>query len=175
MFYTPFCLSSSFSLGNACNYSPYDPTAIMIASLNDSVNETNARSSFSNYGPCIDFFAPGADVLGAISEGPTSSSAASGTSIAAAIATGVGALYLDEINAKRTKYSLNIGSIPAEVKERMDRRGYRDSVTNLGAGSPNVMITVHLQGQSSLQGRRSMLLWFLHVNKCKQVRNPSRS
>lgn len=113
----------------------------MIASLNDSVNETNTRSSFSNYGPCIDFFAPGADILGASSEGPTSSSAAWGTSIAAAIATGVGALYLDEINAKSTKYSSNIGSIPAEVKERMDRRGYRDSVTNLGAGSPNVMIT----------------------------------
>ena len=140
IFYTPF-YSPSFFLGNACNYSPYDPTAIMIASLNDSVNETNARSSFSNYGPCVNFFAPGADIIGASSESSTSSSAASGTSIAAAIATGVGALYLDEINAKSTKYSLNIGSIPAEVKERMDRRGYRDSVTNLGAGSPNVMIT----------------------------------
>jgi len=126
--------------GNACNYSPYDPTAIMVASLDDSVNATHARSSFSNYGSCIDFFAPGADMVGASSEGTTGTYTASGTSVAAAIATGVGALYLDEVNTKSKKYQTDIVSIPAEIKERMDKRGYRNAVTDPGAGSPNVIV-----------------------------------
>ena len=61
--------------------------------------------------------------------------------MAAAIATGVGALYLGEVNPRNVKYSLDVGSIPAEVKVKIDRRAYRNAVTNLGAGSPNVMIT----------------------------------
>ena len=135
-FHNPFAFSA-----NACNYSPYDPTAIVIASLDDSAMPYNARSSFSNYGSCIDFFAPGAGILGASNEGTTSTYTASGTSVAAAIATGVGALYLDEVNPRNVKYSLDVGSIPAELKVKIDRRAYRNAVTNLGAGSPNVMVT----------------------------------
>lgn len=113
----------------------------MIASLDDSVTPYNARSYFSNYGSCIDFFAPGAGIMGAINAGSSGSITASGTSVAAAIAAGVAALYLDEINPRNIKYSYSFDSIPAELKTKIDKRAYRNSVTNLGAGSPNVMIT----------------------------------
>ena len=114
---------------------------------------------FSNYGSCIDFFAPGAGITGANNAGTSGAITASGTSVAAAIAAGVATLHLDEINPRNIKYSYSIDSIPAELKAKIDKRAYRNSVTNLGAGSPNVMIgNCHsLQGQSSLQTEQLLL------------------
>jgi len=65
---------------NACNDSPgSEPTAITVGST----TSTDARSSFSNKGTCVDIFAPGSNILSA---GITSNSATdtmSGTSMAA--------------------------------------------------------------------------------------------
>ena len=65
---------------DACNDSPgSEPTAITVGST----TKTDARSSFSNWGSCLDIFAPGSEITSA---GITSNSATDimdGTSMAA--------------------------------------------------------------------------------------------
>jgi subtilisin family serine protease len=77
---------------NACNYSPARvPEAITIGAT----TKTDAKSSYSNYGSCVDFFAPGSGITSAwIGAGTSETSTISGTSMASPHVAGVAALYL---------------------------------------------------------------------------------
>jgi subtilisin family serine protease len=77
---------------NACNYSPARvPEAITIGAT----TRTDAKSSYSNYGSCVDFFAPGSGITSSwIGAGNTETSTISGTSMATPHVAGVAALYL---------------------------------------------------------------------------------
>ena len=76
---------------NACNYSPARAaSAITVGSTTSS----DARSSFSNYGSCVDLFAPGSSITSTWSIGDTATHAISGTSMASPHVAGVAALYL---------------------------------------------------------------------------------
>jgi subtilisin family serine protease len=77
---------------NACNYSPARvPEAITIGAT----TKTDAKSSYSNYGSCVDFFAPGSGITSAwIGAGSTETNTISGTSMASPHVAGVAALYL---------------------------------------------------------------------------------
>ncbi len=78
--------------GNACNYSPARvPGAITVGATNSSDN----RASFSNYGKCVDIFAPGDNIYSSVMDSNSSyESGWSGTSMAAPHVTGVAALFL---------------------------------------------------------------------------------
>jgi subtilisin family serine protease len=79
---------------NACNYSP----ARVGAGTNNGVatvaatNTSDDDTSSSNYGPCVDIWAPGANILSTKMGGGTTTM--SGTSMAAPHVSGGGALYL---------------------------------------------------------------------------------
>jgi subtilisin family serine protease len=74
---------------NACNYSPAKaPSAITVAASDNSDN----KASFSNWGTCVDIYAPGACLLGAVPNGGYQ--VMCGTSMASPIAAGVLATYL---------------------------------------------------------------------------------
>ena len=76
---------------NACNYSPARAApAITVAAT----TSRDARSSFSNFGACVDVFAPGSSITSAWWNGDTATGSISGTSMAAPHVTGVAALYL---------------------------------------------------------------------------------
>lgn len=81
------------SAADACNYSP--------ASAEDSIclgstTNTDAMSSFSNYGSCIDIFGPGSSITSAWINGPSSTNTISGTSMASPHAAGVAAKLMWE-------------------------------------------------------------------------------
>ena len=77
---------------NACNYSPARvPEAITIGAT----TKTDAKASYSNYGSCVDFFAPGSGITSSwIGSGNSETNTISGTSMATPHVVGVAALYL---------------------------------------------------------------------------------
>ncbi|GMT96836.1 hypothetical protein KH5H1_09550 [Corallococcus caeni] len=112
---------------NACDYSPARaPNAITVGSTTSS----DGRSSFSNYGTCVDIFAPGSSITSASNSGNTSSTSMSGTSMASPHVAGAAALYL----------SANPSATPAQVRDALVNNATPNKVTSPGTGSPNKLL-----------------------------------
>ena len=78
---------------DACDYAmSSELTALTVAAITPS----NAKASYSNYGPCVDIFAPGSDVVSAWYGSSTILRSRSGTSMAAPHASGVAAQILEQ-------------------------------------------------------------------------------
>ena len=88
---------------NACNVSPARASGVITVASSTS---SDARSSFSNYGSCVELFAPGSSITSAWSTSDTSTKTISGTSMAAPHVAGAAALYLQG----------NPGASPATVR-----------------------------------------------------------
>jgi len=81
---------------NACDYSPASAAAVVtVGSTTLNVQGADQRSSFSNWGPGVDVFAPGSDITAAWIGSPNAIRTISGTSMASPHVAGVGALLLD--------------------------------------------------------------------------------
>jgi subtilisin family serine protease len=78
---------------NACNVSPARaPTAFTVAASD--INDK--KGTFSNWGPCVDAYAPGVAITSDWIGSTTATNTISGTSMAAPHVAGVAALYLSE-------------------------------------------------------------------------------
>lgn len=76
---------------DACLLSPARiPQSITVAAI----DMTDTRWSESNYGTCVDLYAPGVDITSAMFTSPTATISASGTSMAAPHVSGIAAQYL---------------------------------------------------------------------------------
>ena len=73
---------------NACNVSPASASAVLTVAASTS---SDARASYSNYGSCVDIYAPGSSITSTWLSNGTST--ISGTSMASPHAAGVAALY----------------------------------------------------------------------------------
>lgn len=113
--------------GNACSYSPARaPSAITVGST----QSNDARSGFSNYGSCLDIFAPGSNITSAWYTSNSASNTISGTSMASPHVAGGAALYL----------SSNPGATPAQVTNALISNATTGVVGNPGSGSPNRLL-----------------------------------
>jgi serine protease len=122
-----FVVAAGNDNANACNYSPARATdAITVGSTASS----DGRSSFSNYGNCLDIYAPGSSIKSAWYNSNSATKTISGTSMAAPHVAGVAALILQE----------NPGFSPAQVANELSSRSTKNSVSDAKAGSPNELL-----------------------------------
>ena len=115
------------SNANACNSSPARAAnAVTVGST----TQTDSRSSFSNFGTCLDLFAPGSGILSAWISSDTSSATLSGTSMASPHVAGVAALYKQA----------NPGASSTTIRNAIVNNATTNVVTNAGTGSPNRLL-----------------------------------
>ena len=112
---------------NACNYSPARVGAALTVG---STTSTDARSSFSNYGSCLDIFAPGSAITSAWSTSDTATNTIDGTSMASPHVAGAAALYLET----------NPSATPSTVNSAIINQATTGVVTNPGTSSPNRLL-----------------------------------
>ncbi len=110
----------------ACDRSPARVPEALTVGATDTVDR---RAYFSNYGTCVDVFAPGTSVLSSWTSSDTSSEYLSGTSMSSPHVAGVVALRLQNFPApsKKVAYAVT-ASATADV------------VTDPGTGSPNLLL-----------------------------------
>jgi len=115
------------SNANACNSSPARAAnAITVGST----TTTDARSSFSNFGTCLDLFAPGSGILSAWFSSNTATATLSGTSMASPHVAGVAALYKQA----------NPSASSTTIRNAIVNNATTNVVTNAGTGSPNRLL-----------------------------------
>jgi aqualysin 1 len=112
---------------NACNSSPSRVAAGLTVG---STTSTDARSSFSNIGSCLDLFAPGSSITSAWMTSDTATNTISGTSMATPHVAGAAAVYLQG----------NPGASPSTVNSAIVSSATTGVVTNPGSGSPNRLL-----------------------------------
>ena len=112
---------------NACNYSP---ARVGNAVTVGSTTSSDARSSFSNIGSCVNIFAPGSSIRSAWYTSTSASATLSGTSMASPHVAGAAALYL----------SGNPSASPATVRNWLYGNATTNRLTGIGSGSPNRLL-----------------------------------
>jgi subtilisin family serine protease len=109
---------------DACGSSPaLVPEAITVGATTN----TDARPPWSNWGPCLDLFAPGLEITSTV---PGGTGVMSGTSMAAPHVAGAAALYLAD----------HPGATPAGVRDALVAAATKGRITNPGPGSPNALL-----------------------------------
>lgn len=122
-----YAVAAGNSSANACNYSPARVDAALTVG---STTSSDSRSSFSNYGSCVDLFAPGSSITSAWHSSNTATNTISGTSMASPHVAGVAALYLQG----------NTGAAPSTVMSAILNTATQGRLSSIGSGSPNLLV-----------------------------------
>jgi len=112
---------------NACNFSP---ARVANAITVGSTTSTDARSSFSNFGTCVNVFAPGSSIRSTWWTSNTATNTISGTSMAAPHVAGEAALIL----------AVSPSASPATVRNTIINTATTNRISNVGSGSPNRLL-----------------------------------
>lgn len=102
---------------DACNYSPARaPRAYTVGAT----TSTDAKASYSNYGNCVNIFAPGSSITSAWHTSTTAINTINGTSMAAPHVAGAAVLYLQN----------NPNATPQQVYDFLTQNSTKNKVTN---------------------------------------------
>jgi len=112
---------------DACNLSPSGAVSAITVGA---TNHRDERVSYSNYGRCVDIFAPGQSIQAPYNTSDTAVVSISGTSTASPHVAGAAALYLQQ----------NPAASPADVQNAILTVGTPDSIVDPGPGSPNLLL-----------------------------------
>ncbi|XP_072041447.1 aqualysin-1-like [Amphiura filiformis] len=112
---------------DACYYSPARvPEAFTVGATDD----RDVRSSFSNWGSCLDIFAPGSSITSAWYNNNYASKTISGTSMSCPHVSGACAKLLERDSALT----------PGAVAQNIIDNSAVNKLSNIGTGSPNILL-----------------------------------
>lgn len=116
---------------DACTRSPARvPEGITIGATNSS----DAKASWSNYGDCVDFFAPGVSITSAWYTSNTATNTISGTSMAAPHVAGAAALYVHA----------NPAASPQQVRDALYAMTTKGIVTSSSTANNHLLYTLDI-------------------------------
>ncbi|GAB3224473.1 serine protease [Glycomyces halotolerans] len=112
---------------NACNTSPAsEPKAITVGATDSG----DRKASWSNYGGCLDVFAPGVSITSAWYTSNGATNTISGTSMASPHVAGAATAYLSD----------HPSASPAQVASWVGDNATPNKVSGAGSGSPNLLL-----------------------------------
>jgi subtilisin family serine protease len=132
-----YVIAAGNNNADACNVSPARvPAAITVGNI-DPTNDT--RASNSNFGTCLDLFAPGEGIQSSLNTSDSSTALASGTSMAAPHVAGAAAFYLQN-NPMAAPAAVWGGLNGVHFNNNVSTTPGWPGVINRGAGSPNELL-----------------------------------
>lgn len=115
---------------DACQYSPASASGAITVGAMITDTGVDAMMSFSNYGTCVDLFAPGYQIISDWYSSTTAISMITGTSPSAPMAAGAAASYL----------GANPSASPSQVSSALVNAATTGVLLGLGTGSPNRLL-----------------------------------
>jgi subtilisin family serine protease len=123
-----FAVAAGNDSADACSGSPSRvPNALTVAAS----AQTDAPASFTNFGSCVDLYAPGVDITSAWIGGASATNTISGTSMATPHVAGVAALYL----------ATSPGASPSAVTTAVLTRTTKDAVPDPRTAANDLLFT----------------------------------
>jgi len=124
-----YTIAAGNSATDACGYTPArTPNAITVGAS----DETDLRALYSNYGACVDMFAPGNRIVSTWASSDTATANLSGSSMAAPMVAGAAAIFL----------GANPNAAPSTVAQAIKGAGTVNVLDTLDttASSPNLLL-----------------------------------
>ncbi|MCO4255365.1 S8 family serine peptidase [Pseudarthrobacter cellobiosi] len=115
------------SAADACGSSPARLPAAVTVAASDSADR---QASFSNFGSCVDLYAPGVGIVSASYTSNTATASMSGTSMAAPHTAGAAAVLLSQ----------NPALTPAQIASALTSNATAGVITGTGTGTPNRLL-----------------------------------
>ncbi|MEU1896138.1 S8 family peptidase [Streptomyces pristinaespiralis] len=126
-------LSANNHNTDACQSSPAKvPEAITVGNT----DKSDTRYSNSNYGPCLDIWAPGTSIVSASHQSDTGTRTMTGTSMAAPHVAGAAALYLAD----------HPSATPKETRDALVAQASTVTIGDAKPGSPNKLLNTNPGG-----------------------------
>lgn len=114
------------------------PEAITVAAS----SATDARTQWTNYGPCVDIFAPGSSIMSSTFDNDNSSGTKSGTSMASPHVAGAAALVLQQAP----------GATPAQVRDYLVNQSTKNIITPVTLNNGHTMNSHLLYSRTVVPG-----------------------
>jgi subtilisin family serine protease len=123
-----YAVAAGNDTADACTGSPADVAAAITVGA---TTMTDARASYSDFGRCVDFFAPGSNITSAYFLTDTSTMTLSGTSMATPHVTGTAALYLQT----------HPTATPKQVRDALYNLSTKDVVTDARSANADLLFS----------------------------------